>query len=308
MISGFMIIKDVLKQGYPFVEAIASALPICDEFLISEGYSIDGTYETIEKIAQLNRKVKVYRQRWPIAKSSTFLADITNEVRKKCRFDYIFYVQANEVMHEESAAFVKALPEMRPDVNTFSFPYIQFMGIEKYTEDFRLRFSKNLPEIEAVSDAWTLGLSRKSLLRELSKSIKTPRRLLTYIGRGIDWTYADACGSPLCKPIYLPRPVFRYWSLFPRNHVEKCAGHAEVFNLPDWKKTVAALEKKVDEPNFWEKVVKNARATPYGVKYPDALAAIKKENHPRLMQGLIANTSIKRYFVREEILESVKDL
>jgi len=37
MISGFIILKDVLKQGYPFVEAIASALPICDEFLIAEG-------------------------------------------------------------------------------------------------------------------------------------------------------------------------------------------------------------------------------------------------------------------------------
>ena len=43
MISGFMIVKDVLRQGYPFVEAIASALPICDEFLISDGYSTDGT-------------------------------------------------------------------------------------------------------------------------------------------------------------------------------------------------------------------------------------------------------------------------
>ena len=308
MISGFMIIKDALKQGYPFVEAIASALPVCDEFLISDGYSTDGTYETIEKIAQLNRKVKIYRQKWPVAKSASFLADVTNDVRKKCQSEYIFYVQANEIVHEESFAFIEALPEMRPDVNTFSFPYMQFLGIEKFTEGFRLRFSKNLPEIEAVSDAWTLGLSRKSLLRELSKSIKTPRRLLTYIGRGIDWTYADACGSPLCKPIYLPKPIFRYWSLFPRNHVEKCATHSVVFNLPDWKKTVVDLEKQVDDPNFWKTVAKSARATPYGVKYPEALSVVKKEDHPIIMHGLIANSNIKRYFVREEILEAVKDL
>ena len=37
MISGFMIAKNLLKQGYPFVEAVASALPVCDEFLISDG-------------------------------------------------------------------------------------------------------------------------------------------------------------------------------------------------------------------------------------------------------------------------------
>ena len=67
MISGFTIVKDVLRQGYPFVEAIASALPICDEFLISEGYSTDGTYEVIQRIVSLNKKVKVFRQHWPAA-------------------------------------------------------------------------------------------------------------------------------------------------------------------------------------------------------------------------------------------------
>ena len=51
MISGFMIVRNVLEQGYPFVEAIASALPICDEFLISDGYSTDGSYEVVQKIA-----------------------------------------------------------------------------------------------------------------------------------------------------------------------------------------------------------------------------------------------------------------
>jgi len=34
-----MIVKDVLSQEYPFMEAIAQALPICDEFLISDEYS-----------------------------------------------------------------------------------------------------------------------------------------------------------------------------------------------------------------------------------------------------------------------------
>jgi hypothetical protein len=36
MISGFMVLKNALKTGYPFVESIAASLPVCDEFLISE--------------------------------------------------------------------------------------------------------------------------------------------------------------------------------------------------------------------------------------------------------------------------------
>jgi glycosyltransferase involved in cell wall biosynthesis len=49
-----MIVKDVLSQEYPFVEAIAQALPICDEFLISDGYSTDGTYEVLAEISTSN--------------------------------------------------------------------------------------------------------------------------------------------------------------------------------------------------------------------------------------------------------------
>ena len=70
MISGFMITKNVLEQGYPFVEAIASALPICDEFLISDGYSTDGTFEVLQRISRLNPKVKVDQYHWPEKKTS----------------------------------------------------------------------------------------------------------------------------------------------------------------------------------------------------------------------------------------------
>ena len=134
MISGFMIVKDVLGQGYPFVEAIASALPICDEFLISDGYSTDGTYEVLQRISSLNPKVKVYRYQWPDKKEITVLADVTNELRRKCHFQYIFSVQANEIIHEQSAPFIKALPDMRPKVNTFSFPYLMLASKYKVYE------------------------------------------------------------------------------------------------------------------------------------------------------------------------------
>lgn len=69
MISGFMIVKNVLKQGYPFVEAIASALPICDEFLISDGYSTDGTFEILKRISSLNKKIRIFRYNWPKTKN-----------------------------------------------------------------------------------------------------------------------------------------------------------------------------------------------------------------------------------------------
>jgi glycosyltransferase involved in cell wall biosynthesis len=86
-----MIVKDVLEQGYPFVEAIASALPICDEFLVSDGYSTDGTYEVLQKISKVNPKVKVHRCKWSDKKDITILADVTNEVRSKVQIPIYFF-------------------------------------------------------------------------------------------------------------------------------------------------------------------------------------------------------------------------
>jgi hypothetical protein len=82
------------------MEDISSALPVSDEFLLSEDYSKDGTYEILERITGVNPNVKVYRYRWPDKKEMTLLADVTNEVRGRCQDEYIFSVQANEIIHD----------------------------------------------------------------------------------------------------------------------------------------------------------------------------------------------------------------
>ena len=166
MISGFMIVKDALKQGYPFVEAVASSLSICDEFLISDGYSTDGTFEIVQKMAKLNKKIKVFRQEWPAARRYTILGEVTNAIRRKCKYEYMLSIQANEIIHEDSVDFIRELPQMCPKVNTFSFPFWHFFNKYKFYEDFRLRFSKNRPGIVATGDAWSLGPSKAFVTSE----------------------------------------------------------------------------------------------------------------------------------------------
>jgi glycosyltransferase involved in cell wall biosynthesis len=210
MISGFMITKDVLKQGYPFVEAIASALPICDEFLVSDGYSTDGTYEVLKKMVAVNPKIKVCQQHWPSRKDVTVLSDVTNKVRSKCRFDYMLSLQANEIIHEQSAPFIKALPEMFPAVDTYSFPFIQFLSKYKFAEGFRLRFSKNVPSIVAKGDAWTLGASKQFTRSKIIRALARPRRFYYYLAKGVEFVHANPCFDYRSRAIYLPNPVFRY--------------------------------------------------------------------------------------------------
>ncbi len=311
MISGFMIVKDVLRQGYPFVEAIVSALPICDEFLISDGYSTDGTYEVLNRIVGLNSKVKVYRYRWPDKKDITVLADVTNEVRGRCRFKYIFSVQANEIIHEESAPLIKALPKMLPHIDTFSFPYIQMLSKYKVTEEFRLRFSKNLPQIVAIGDAWTLGTSRAFDRTKKLRCLINPWRLSGYLSNGISLTYANLCYGPHSRAIYLPKPVYRYWSLFPKNFLEKSQGHSELFGMQEFQKSFNALQSHVDDPEtFWRLGSEALKQTGFkeSPQYPEAYSFVDRKDHPAIIQEFISNTHADHYHVREEILEMLRKL
>ena len=114
--------KNVIRQGYPVAEAIASSLPICDEFLISDGYSNDGTFEMLQKIASLNKKIKLSRIEWE-KKDLTVLADVSNKLREQCSSDYLFYIQAAEVVHEANVKMLRAIPDLFPETETFSLPF-----------------------------------------------------------------------------------------------------------------------------------------------------------------------------------------
>jgi len=303
-----MVLKNVLKTGYPFVESIAASLPVCDEFLISDGYSSDGTFEVLEKIAKINRKVKVVRQEWPIARKYSVIAEVTNALRAKCSYDYIFSIQANEVIHEDSVEFIKALPEICPQINTYSLPFIHLVRDLRFFEDFRLRYSKNMENIVAVVDAWTLGPSAPFTKTETLKGLRHPRRMLQYIYKGIEWTYANSCVSPLSRAIYLPKPIHRYWSFFPADYLEKCEKHIEMFGLEELRADVEVLKNHLNAPSAFWKTAAEIRRKELGFHYPDALGTVKLDEHPKIVRGLLEDSSLTSYRVRDEVLDSMRDL
>lgn len=308
MISGFMVVKNVLKQGYPFVEAISSALPICDEFLISDGYSEDGTYEVIQKIADLNSKIKVFQDQWPTKKNSSVLSEVTNVVRARCRCDYIFYVQANEIIHEQSAAYIKAIPSIFRQVDTFSFPFIQLLDKYKIAENFRLRLAKNYPSIIAKGDAWTLGTSDAFNRTKILRSLIRPRRVYYYLAKGVEFAHANPCTDYLSRAMYIPNPIFRYWSLSPKNFLEKCRVHSELFRIAKFEKSYTEIERHVNNSEaFWPLAAEFLEFT-NDQRYPKPFDAIEKSNHPAIMQEFISNPQNKQYCVREELYEQLKYL
>lgn len=302
-ISAFTIVKDAIKQGYPFAESIASALPTCDELLISDGFSTDGTYEILQKMEKLNKKIKIYQQEWT-KKTLTVIADLSNDLRKKCRFEYLFYIQAPEIIHEKNIETLRALPEMFPDADTFCLPFTTIIGNLKAQEEPRLRFCKNLQRLHLTGDAWAFSVTRGFVKSEARKNLRHPRKLLNYIGRGVEWTYAGSLNNVRSRAVCLPAPILRYPCLFKENYIERCAGHAVNLDLSMYQNAGKKYETVAGEA-FFENVAKDYREANH-TNYLGDLGIFKGEKHPAIMRELIEKrTFIPRYYVRDTVLDII---
>jgi glycosyltransferase involved in cell wall biosynthesis len=302
-ISAFTVVKDALKQGYPFVESIASMLPVCDELLVSDGFSKDGTYEILQKIETLNKKVKVYQHGW-IKKSPTVIADLSNELRKKCNFENLFYFQAPEIIHEHCIAALRAFPEMFPDADTFSLPFTTVIANLKAQEEYRLRLCKNIDRLNLTGDAWAFSVTKGFIRSEARKKLKNQKKLLNYVGRGIEWAYASALNNTRSRAVCLPTPILRYPCLFRENFIERCKGHADNINLPYYQNADKKYANAKGEA-FFEKVVKEYRENNH-INYVGDTGVFESLDHPAIIREFIEKrNSIMQYYVRDSVLDAI---
>jgi hypothetical protein len=131
-ISGFTFIRNGILMGYPFKESIMSALPLVDEFIVVACDSADQTKNELEKLRDLNPKIKLIESDWKIIKKSgTILSEKTNLAIKNITGDYGLYVQCDEGIHEKDyEKILRVLEENINDKNVkgFVFDYIHFFG------------------------------------------------------------------------------------------------------------------------------------------------------------------------------------
>ncbi len=130
-ISGFTVIRNARLMGYPVLESIKSVLPLVDEFVVGLGQSED---DTNEMIASLNSsKIRVVNTIWDTQKTKggLILSEKTNEALALCQNDWCFYIQADEVVHEEDLSTIETAISMadgRPEIQGLLFHYIHFYG------------------------------------------------------------------------------------------------------------------------------------------------------------------------------------
>lgn len=102
-ISGFTMVRNATKLYYPIRQAIASILPIVDEFVVAlgEGDPDDHTLDEISSIG--SDKIRIIHTTWDLEKYPRGMehAHQTDIARSACKGDWLFYLQSDEVVHEE---------------------------------------------------------------------------------------------------------------------------------------------------------------------------------------------------------------
>lgn len=132
-ISGFTFMRNTSKLFYPFIESMKSILPHVDEFVIAMGDN-DADDTTLQSVLALNDpKIKIIQSPWDTKTfpKNTEYARQTDIAMNACTGDWLFYLQSDEVVHEDD------IPEILenckkyldvPEVEGFLFQYNHFWG------------------------------------------------------------------------------------------------------------------------------------------------------------------------------------
>ncbi|NPA46896.1 MAG: glycosyltransferase family 2 protein [Chlorobi bacterium] len=132
-VTGFTFVRNAVILDYPVEESIRSVLPLVDDFVVAVGESDDNTLELIQNIDP--EKIRIIRTRWDenLRREGKVLADETNKALRAvpADSDWAFYIQADEVVHEEDYDNIRrAMLRYKdcPEVDGLLFDYVHFYG------------------------------------------------------------------------------------------------------------------------------------------------------------------------------------
>jgi glycosyltransferase involved in cell wall biosynthesis len=134
-VSGFTFLRSGQKLGYPFAASIRSILPLVDEFVIALGPCDDDTEKLVREIG--DPKIRIIPTSWNEKMRGDYSVGGFVYGQQKsialfnCTGDWAFYLEADEVLHENDLPKIRAAMEKYLDderVEALAFDYLHFYG------------------------------------------------------------------------------------------------------------------------------------------------------------------------------------
>ncbi|MCS6819323.1 MAG: glycosyltransferase family 2 protein [Chitinophagales bacterium] len=173
-ITGFTFVRNAERLYYPVKESILSILPLVDKFIVALGNSDDNTEALIRSIN--SEKIEIFHRTWDERAfvEGKIFADETNFALRQCTGDWCFYLQADEVVHENDLDTIyrycyKNLENFT--VEGFLLNYYHFWGDYEHYLPFHgwykreIRIVRNSPDIVSYKDAQSFRKTNHEKLR-----------------------------------------------------------------------------------------------------------------------------------------------
>lgn len=166
-ISGYVTTKDCISQGYPIKDCIYSMGDFCDEIIVVDGGSTDGTLELLTEIQNdlscltgtmndrewLNKnsklKVQIIPRDWNDSRFAVFDGAQKAEARKLCTKEFCWQMDADEKVSNGDGEKIKDMCRNWPEelVNLISLPVVEYWGSKDKARidvnPWKWRLSKN---------------------------------------------------------------------------------------------------------------------------------------------------------------------
>lgn len=100
-ISGFTLARNCIIGDYCIQECVESLLLVCDEVVVSDGGSSDGTRELIERMADKDSRIRLVEYEWRFPKGdSKWFTNWINDARGHLKYPTMVQLDADEILSD----------------------------------------------------------------------------------------------------------------------------------------------------------------------------------------------------------------
>lgn len=114
-LGGTTIVRNAISQDYCILEAIDSLSDACDKVLVGDCYSDDGTLPLLLSNQNAGRwpNVRIVAGLdWNCVQGKERLSILSTEIFRMLDTEWNLYIQADEVLHEDSIPYIRSAIEM----------------------------------------------------------------------------------------------------------------------------------------------------------------------------------------------------
>jgi glycosyltransferase involved in cell wall biosynthesis len=153
-LSGYTTTHNCISQNYPFEACIKSLLGFCDQVVVVDGGSTDGTIEKIKELSKSDNRILLHIQKrdWENKRFAVYDGLQKALARALCTSDFCWQQDSDEVVHPRDYLKIKDLVRKAPkSMDLIALPVVEFWGskgkVRIDVTPWKWRLSRNKPNI-----------------------------------------------------------------------------------------------------------------------------------------------------------------